>query len=152
MAKASGRALMLVIAMLCVARLAGADGLPLPCEVPFECVTNLRMANGTASWKISVDAKRLALYDIVHWELVNSAGRSEVVAHLSGMPDGGQYYRIHENRMVRDRKSLWLRRVPRWVELQPWSRAYLREQQRLVHIFILAMALRHGADPLTLSL
>ena len=91
-----------------------------PCAVAFECVSDLKVANATLSWRFSFHPRRAALYDIVHWTASDSGGRREFVAQIASRQDGERlirYYRVYEYVRVRNWKWLWLRQKFEWREL-----------------------------------
>lgn len=139
--------------MVCCSQAAGqeVDELLKPCAVPYECVSGLRLANATVSWRLSFDVRHAAIYDIVHWEIRYTDGqRTEYLAQL--WPSGERMlYRF----FVRERRGLWytLGIRKRWV-WRPVGRPSEEQNlmtMRLRQLYAIAKSLRDGADPTTLK-
>lgn len=142
----------MLLAVLLAAAFAQADsgGVTLPCEVPFECVSDVRMANATASWKMSFDRRYAGVYDIVHWRVVVDGVKPvEYIAQLMRPTEGRMYYRF----FVRERRGVWytlgIRKKSVWREVVRPSTEQDGMAARLRQLFSIAQALRQGADPVS---
>lgn len=119
----------------------------LPCGVPYECATDIRVANATATWKMTFDRRWPAIYDIVHWEIRYTDGRrAEYLANLVRPAQGRMYYRY----FVRERHGVWytLGIRKRWT-WRPVVRSSAENEQmsvRLRQLYSNAHALQFDAD------
>lgn len=126
-----------------------------PCAVAFECADGVVLANATVSWKFSFSARRPGIYDIAHWTIRRTGQpMTECVAQL-GMRMQGEhpmrYYRIYERIRARNWKYLWFRHEREWREREWGSERHTFTNAELSRLFGIAMALRHGIDPATLT-
>lgn len=123
-------------------------GVLLPCEVPFECATDVRVANATATWKLSFDRRWPGIYDIVHWDIRYTDGRrAEYLAHLVRPAEGKPYYRF----LVHERRGVWytlgIRKRWVWRDVPSPSAEQDAMTVRLRQLFGIAQYLREGANP-----
>jgi hypothetical protein len=123
----------------------------MPCGVPYECATNIRVANATATWKMTFDRRWPAIYDIVHWDITFSDGRrAEYLAQLVRPPDHRMYYRF----FIHERHGIWytlgIRKKMVWRDVSRRSREDEEMIQRLRQLYRNASALQFGADSRTL--
>jgi hypothetical protein len=126
-----------------------------PCAVAYECVEDLTVANATLSWKFSFNPRRSAIYDIVQWTVKRSGKQPrQFVAQIASRRNGEhivRYYRVYEHVRKRNWKRLWLRRTSQWQELERGSERHNDANAALGRLFGFAMALRHGAEPASLT-
>ena len=126
-----------------------------PCGIPFECVREQPIGNAVLSWKLSFNPRRPGIYDIVHWT-VRQTGETdrEFVAQLTVRVRGDRpvrMYRIHEHVRIRDWRRLWLTRRAVWREREEGSERYEQARLKLIRVFMMANALRGGANPMSLT-
>jgi len=123
----------------------------MPCGVPYECATNIRVANATATWRMTFDRRWPAIYDIVHWNIVFSDGRrAEYLAQLVRNPEERLHYRF----FVRERRGVWytlgIKKRFVWRDVQRLSSENEEMVVRLRQLYSNAHALRFEANPRTL--
>jgi hypothetical protein len=137
--------------MVCCSQAAAQEPFTLPCGVPYECATDIKVANATATWKMSFDRRYPAIYDIVHWDIRYADGRrAEYLAHLVRPEIGRMHYRF----FIRERRGVWwtLGIRKRWI-WRPVARPSAENEAMVTRVQLLysiAHALRRDADPATL--
>lgn len=143
----------LACAVLLPAASADAQVLLVPCEAPYECATNVRVANATVTWSTSFDRRHAGIYDIVHWQIAYTTGlKVEYLAQLMRPRERRMYYRF----FVRERHSVWytlgIHKHRVWREVRVSSVEQETMSGRLLvllgHMFVLRNG---GVDPLSLT-
>jgi len=137
--------------MVCCSQAAAQEPTALPCGVPYECAVGIRVANATATWRMTFDRRWPALYDIVHWELAYNDGRhTEYLAQLVRPPGGRMHYRF----FVRERHGVWwtlgIRKRLMWRPVRHESPEQNLMVVRVQQLYSIANALRFEANPMTL--
>jgi hypothetical protein len=144
---------MLLTAVLVSALAQVGSGNPLlPCGVSFECATDVKVANATATWKFSFDRRYAGIYDIVHWRIEYTAGKPvEYLAHLESSTGGRPRYWF----FVRERRGVWytlgIHKRSVWRQVPRASPEQNVMVVRLRHMFGVVQALRDGTDPRSLK-
>jgi hypothetical protein len=120
----------------------------IPCGLAFECATDVRVANATATWRMTFDRHWPGIYDVVHWEIAYADGRrAEYLAELV-RPEGERaYYRF----FTRERKGLWytlgIKKRMVWRDVRRRTPEQDVMAVRLQQMLSIAAMLRGGADP-----
>ena len=143
--------MLITAVVVLLAQAATVEPTMMPCGVPYECATNIRVANAAATWKMTFDRRWPAIYDIVHWELSFSDGRrAEYLAQLVRNPQTRLHYRF----FVRERRGVWytlgIKKKMVWRDIPRPSRENEEMVTRLRQLYSNAHALRFDADPRTL--
>jgi hypothetical protein len=144
-------AVMSVFAMLAAVPAAPQEPTLQPCGVPYECAVDIRVANATATWRMTFDHRWPGVYDIVHWDIRYTDGRrSEYLAQLVRPQMAKMHYRF----FVRERRGVWwtLGIWKRWVWRQVARPSAENETMvtRVQLLYSISHSLRHEANPTTL--
>ena len=123
----------------------------MPCGIPYDCATDIRVANATATWRMTFDRRWPGLFDIVHWEIAYTDGRRvEYLADLVRPVGGRLYYRF----FVREWHGFWwtlgIRKRLVWRDVVRGTPEQDLMSRRLQLLYGISRALRDGADPMTL--
>jgi hypothetical protein len=138
-------------ALMCCSQAAAQEPFVLPCGVPYECATDIRVANAKATWRMTFDRRWPAVYDIVHWELSYHDGRrAEYLAQLVRPAGERMRYRF----FVRERRGVWwtlgIRKRLVWRPVNHGSPEQNLMIARVQQLYSVANALRFEADPRSL--
>jgi hypothetical protein len=119
-----------------------------PCGLPFECVTDVRVANATATWRMTFDRRWPGIYDIVHWEIAYTDGRrAEYLAELMRPEGERMYYRF----FTRERRGVWytfgIKKRMVWRDVHRHGPEQDVMVLRLRQVLGIAALLREGTDP-----
>lgn len=134
-----------------VLQVAAPEPFMLPCGSPYECATDIRVANATATWRMMFDRRWPAVYDIVHWDIRYADGRrTEYLANLVRPAHERMRYRF----FVRERRGVWwtlgIRKRWVWRQVQWPSPEHNAMVTRVQLLYSISHALRHEANPMTL--
>lgn len=118
-----------------------------PCGAPYECATDIRVANATATWRMTFDRRLPGVYDIVHWDIRYTDGRrTEYLADLAHTAGGRMHYRF----FVRERRGVWwtlgIRKRRVWRPVVRGTPEQDLMVARVRQLYSVSHALRHGAD------
>lgn len=116
-----------------------------PCGLPYECVTDLRLPDSVATWRLMVDPKRPAIYEVAHWSFVyDDKRRVERLAEYVWSREVPPHYRC----FVRERRGVWytlgIRTRFVWRAVLPTTREYHAIMMELQHVVQLSNQLRHS--------
>lgn len=144
----SGLRSMLAALTFAAAPVVAQDPFTLPCGVPYECAADIRVANATATWRMTFDRRWPALYDIVHWDIRYTDGRRvEYLANLVRPEVGRMHYRF----FVRERRGVWwtlgIRKRWVWRSVKRPSAENDAMISRVRQLYNIAHALRFDVDP-----
>ena len=123
----------------------------LPCGAPYECAVDIRVANATATWRMTFDRRWPGIYDIVHWDIRYTDGRrAEYLAQLMRPGEERMHYRF----FVRERRGIWwtlgIRKRWAWRQVQRPSAENDIMVNRVRSLYNISHTLRLGGDPQTL--